>query len=297
MDTTRTNAIAAALEAAASAFRLPTKIAPCIEPQLTLQQQETTGSDPLARVVLSFFDYSTLGLAPWNARGYECHAYDLRHPTGHTVTGDGIHLHGFDLSDSSILESAMADFKCREVAFAMAYPPCTDLSRAGARYWATKAEADPEFQQRAVNLVRQLDKALRTLGCPFYIENPSSSRLRGMWKVPDFVFEPFWYGGYLTPDDSHPHFPTIIPKQDAYTKRTGLWVGGGFIGLPKQKRVDPVFKEFVIAKTGKRRRISPLMFSGGKEGKEARQATPRGFSEAICSHFARPAKSVQCLSR
>ena len=298
MEPSQATAIAVALEAAASALRQPTAIAKaCIATQLTVQQ-ETINSDALARVVLSFFDYSTLGLEPWDKRGYECHAYDIRHPTGHTVTGSGIHLHGCDLSSNSTLESTMAEFRGREVVFAMAYPPCTHLSRAGARYWAAKAEADPSFQTRAVELVRQLYTAMQTLGCPFYIENPASSRLRSMWKLPNFTFEPFWYGGYLAPDEPHPQYPTIIPKQDAYTKRTGLWVDGGFIGLPGQRRVIPLFKKFVIKKTNKRRRITPLMFSGGAEGKEARQTTPRGFSEAICAHFARPAPSaVQCLSR
>ena len=276
MESTRANnALAVALEAAASALRIHTTTATtaCIEPQL--RQQETG-----ARVVLSFFDYSTLGLEPWHKRGFSCHAFDIRHPAGDSVTGAGIHLHGCDLN--STLESEMAKFKGRDVAFAMAFPPCTNLSRAGARYWAAKAETDPEFQTRAVELVKRVDSALRTLSCPFYIENPASSRLRNMWRPPDFVFEPFWYGAYLAQDDSHPQFPTVIPKQDSYTKRTGLWVGGGFIGLPRQKRVEPLYKEYVIAKTGKRRRITPLMFSGGAEGKEARQTTPRGFSEAIC---------------
>ena len=84
-------------------------------------------------------------------------------------------------------------------------------------------------------------------------------------------------------------YPKHIPNlhnQDAYTKRTGLWVGGGFHQLPPQRRIDPTFKEWTEGSSGKRKRVSPLLYSGGTEGKEARHATPRGFSEAIATAYA-----------
>ena len=169
----------------------------------------------------------------------------------------------------------------------MAFPPCTDLSRAGARYWAAKAAARPAFQSDAAELVRHVDAALRALGCAYFIENPAASKLRDLWRPPDLTFEPFWYGGYLSADDAHPRFPAHVPLQDAYTKRTGLWTGGDFGALPPQRRVPPTFKEWVEPKTGKKRKISPPMFSGGAEGKEARLCTPRGFAEAVAAAFVR----------
>ena len=60
--------------------------------------------------------------------------------------------------------------------------------------------------------------------CPYFIENPSSSTLRKLWRAPDHTFEPCWFGGYLDANDPHPMYPKHIPTQDAYTKRTGLWV-------------------------------------------------------------------------
>ena len=45
------------------------------------------------RVVVSLFDYTCIGLEPWRTRGFEVHAYDIRHPPGHTTTAAGIHLH------------------------------------------------------------------------------------------------------------------------------------------------------------------------------------------------------------
>ena len=41
---------------------------------------------PQRNVVVSLFDYTTLALQPWLRRGYECHAYDLRHPPGRSRT-------------------------------------------------------------------------------------------------------------------------------------------------------------------------------------------------------------------
>lgn len=213
-------------------------------------------------------------------------AYDIRHPKGDTVTPDGVHLHGCDLAAPDALSAIAATHADREVAFAMAFPPCTDLSRAGARYWAAKAKARPDFQTDAVELVRRVDATLRAFGCPFFIENPAASRLRALWRPPDFVFEPFWYGGWLAKDDAHPRCPAHVPLQDAYTKRTGLWVGGSFGALPPQRRVVPTFKEWTEPKTGKKRKISPPMFSGSAEGREARLCTPRGFAIAVAEAYA-----------
>ena len=239
-----------------------------------------------SRVVIALFDYTCIGLEPWRTRGFEVHAYDCRHPPGRTTTAAGVHLHGIDLSSDEALASVLEDHKGREVSFAMGYPPCTDLSRAGARYWKEKGEADPDFQNNATDLVKRTDATLKQFSCPYYIENPSSSNLRALWRPPDHTFEPCWYGGYLAADDAHPKFPAHVPNQDAYTKRTGLWVGGGFHQMPPQRRVEPTFKEWTDGATGKKRRVTPILYSGGMEGKEARHATPRGFSEAIAQMYA-----------
>ena len=238
-------------------------------------------------VVVSLFDYTCIGLEPWKARGFEVHAYDRRHPPGHSVTASGVHIHGVDLGSQEALQSVLNEHADRDVAFAMAYPPCTELSRAGARYWKEKGEVDPHFQDNAAALVQRVDATLQELKCPYFIENPASSTLRNLWRTPDHTFEPCWFGGYLDTNDAHPMFPAhIVPNQDAYTKRTGLWVGGGFHQMPPQKRVEPTYKEWTDGATGKRRRVTPILYSGGAEGKEARHATPRGFSEAIAVAYA-----------
>ena len=281
--------VAASLENAAGLLRSivrPPSTGPDDTPA-TIISSLPLPQDSAPRVVIALFDYTCIGLEPWRTRGFEVHAYDRRHPPGHTITAAGTHIHGIDLSTEEGLAKVITDHAGREVSFAMAYPPCTELSRAGARYWKEKGEADPHFQDNAADLVKRTNDTLQHFSCPFYIENPSSSTLRNLWRPPDHTFEPCWYGGYLAADDPHPKFPAHIPNQDAYTKRTGLWVGGGFHQMPPQRRVDPTFKEWTDGATGKKRRVTPILYSGGMEGKEARHATPRGFSEAIAQMYAR----------
>jgi hypothetical protein len=269
--------VASALEAAVAVLRRA-RVPPAVA--------VAAPSDERPRVAIALFDYTCLGLEPWRKRGYEVHAYDWRHPPGHTVTARGVHLHGVDLNDDAALAGVAAEHAGHQVGFAMAFPPCTDLSRAGARYWKAKGHADPHFQDTAVALVTRVQSVLEQFGCPYYIENPASSTLRSLWRPPDHTFEPCWYGGYLAHTDAHPTYPAHIPNQDAYTKRTGLWVGGGFHQMPPQRRVPPTFKEWTDGVTGKRRRVTPLLYSGGMEGKQARHATPRGFSEAMAQVYA-----------
>ena len=132
-------------------------------------------------VVVSLFDYTCLGLEPWKERGFEVHAYDRRHPKGHRVTASGIHIHGVNLHTKASLNTVVAEHAGREIAFAMAFPPCTELSRAGARYWKVKGQADPHFQDNAAALVKRVDSAMARMKCPYFIENPSSSTLRELY--------------------------------------------------------------------------------------------------------------------
>ena len=105
------------------------------------QSQPTVQPQPA--VVVSLFDYTCLGLVPWKERGFEVHAYDRRHPKGHRVTASGVHIHGVELTTTESLNTVLAEHADREVVFAMAFPPCTELSHAGARYWKVKARPIP----------------------------------------------------------------------------------------------------------------------------------------------------------
>ena len=105
---------------------------------------------------------------------------------------------------------------------------------------------------------------------PYMIENPVSV-LSSLWRKPDHVFHPCAYGGYLPENDKHPVFPDIIPPRDAYSKKTCLWTGNGFV-MPEPNQVLPEGDS------------NPGWAKlGGKSSrtKMIRSLTPRGFAKAV----------------
>ena len=120
------------------------------------------------------------------------------------------------------------------IAAVFAFPPCTHVAVSGARW----------FQ----------DKGIGWTGAPYVIKNPVST-ISSYWRKPDFTFDPCDYGGYLK------------PPGDAYTKRTCLWTGNGFV-MPKMNRVPP--------REGSRMHL--LAPSGNRAA--LRSVTPKGFAKA-----------------
>jgi hypothetical protein len=81
----------------------------------------------------------------------------------------------------------------------IAHPPCTYLSRAGARWWKTPGRA--ELADKAAEFVFALrDAPIEKIA----IENPIG-QLDTRWRIADQVIEPHWFG-------------------DPYSKRTCLWL-------------------------------------------------------------------------
>src|SRR5262249_17522930 len=90
---------------------------------------------------------------------------------------------------------------------------------------------------------------------PFMIENPVST-VSTYWRKPDFTFDPCDYGAYLS------------PPGDAYTKRTCLWTGKGFV-VPNPRNVTPV-------QGSKMHRLPP-----SQDRATLRSETPLGFAKAV----------------
>ncbi|QGF21265.1 DNA methyltransferase [Citrobacter phage HCF1] len=130
--------------------------------------------------------------------------------------------------------------------FIIAFPPCTDTAVSGSRHFAAKRDRDPEFQIKAMETARIAQELGDWFNVPYMIENPISV-LSTMWRQPDYIFHPCGFGGYLPEDDKHPHFPDIIPARDAYTKKTCLWTGNGFV-MPDIKSVLPTGNANRLAK-------------------------------------------------
>ena len=104
------------------------------------------------------------------------------------------------------------------------------------------------------------------IGVPYLLENPVST-LASYYRKPDYTFNPCDYGGYLT------------PPRDAYTKKTCLWTGNGFV-MPEPKPVEPI--------EGSKMHLMPP-----SEGRaNLRSVTPAGFARAVFeSNY-----PIQCLT-
>ena len=81
----------------------------------------------------------------------------------------------------------------------IAFPPCTDLSLAGARFWKQK-QADGR-QQRAADFFLTMTQAPAN---HVAVENPRGAMSK-LYRAPDQIVEPWWFG-------------------DPFAKKTCLWL-------------------------------------------------------------------------
>jgi hypothetical protein len=206
----------------------------------------------MSQVVISLFDHSGRFVEPWAAAGYTCYCVDVQHPAGEIWQGN-VCLVGGDMRRFVPPPGP--------VAFVAAFPPCTDLSNAGAHLFRVKGlralAASLDLVGAAVDLCERL-------GAPYFIENPRG-QLRHYWREPDHQFDPCEYAGWLAD-----------PEPEAYTKRTCLWTGHGF-QMPEKRPVFPVRGSMVEKVPASKNRAN------------IRSLTPRGFSAAVFAAHNRPA--------
>ena len=122
-----------------------------------------------------------------------------------------------------------------------------------------------------VNQALDMAKLTESLGrqycVPWMVENPVG-KLSTLWRKPDYYFNPFEYGGYMS--GFEPEIHPKMPVRDGYTKKTCLWTGGGF-AMPEKKPLGHIGKFW------------GWTFLGGKSArtKQLRSLTPRGFARAV----------------
>jgi hypothetical protein len=209
--------------------------------------------------ILCLCDYTGNFAEPWVEAGYRAVLVDPQH--------------GDDRGDSRVVKLGMTvdevlpyfgqflDF--RRVALVAAFPPCTDLSVSGARWFESKRQADPLFQAKAIALAEQCRTIGRLSGAPWFVENPVSV-LSSAWGRPDHYFDPADFTAYEPADN--------------YTKRTCLWTGGGFL-MPEPDR------DLALGAPDDRIHKAPP----SAERANFRSATPLGFSRAVFEANARQA--------
>lgn len=244
------------------------------------------------KVVVSLYDFTGEAVRPWAEAGYTCLCLDIQHPDAggsidpgdvYPETGGVIWKLHWDrtMLPSDTVDMIRNKIRSREVVMGFAFPVCTDLAASGALHWKAKAKADPHFQLRAAVYAIEASLILAALTDSWIIENPNGA-LTKAWRKWDYSFDPCNYGGYLPAGEPHPRWPEYIPEQDAYTKRTNLWAGAGFV-MPDTKPVEPI-KISITKRDGTVTSGSPQWAKlGGKSAKtkNIRSATPRGFARAV----------------
>lgn len=195
--------------------------------------------------VLSLYDYTGNAVRDWAQAGYECWCVDIQHSRGVGELIDGIRLVGADT-----LRWIPPRLNWR---FGFAFTPCDHLAVSGARWFKGKGL---DLLADSIHLVAAAARIMESLGCPYLIENPVST-LATYWRKPDYQFDPCDFAGYLD-----------YPAAEAYTKRTCLWTGGGFV-MPEPKPVVAVLGS-------KMHQLPP-----SEDRKNLRAETPRGFARAV----------------
>lgn len=195
-------------------------------------------------VAIFLCDLSGKMAEPWAEAGYECICVDIRHSIRTERRHGNVSFVWGDVRSWCPPEHA-------RIVFVAAFPPCTHLSGSGARDWQRKGHF-----LHGLELWGACQTAAAWSGAPYLIENPVGAISRHM-RAPDHTFDPCDYAGYLAD-----------PTPEAYTKRTCLWTGNGFV-MPEPRRVDP--------ELGSRMHL----LTPSAERADLRSQTPFGFAKAV----------------
>ena len=188
-----------------------------------------------SKVVLSLCDYSGVMLLPWANAGFSCLAVDIvpREAPSH----ENIKHIQVDIREWL---PPRVNYK-----IGFAFPPCTNLSVSGARWFKDKGLRG---LCEGIELVARCHEILEWTDAPWMLENPVST-LSTYWRKPDYKFDPCDYG-------------------DPYTKKTCLWTSSDFV-MPPKNRVEPT--------QGSMMHLMPPSEDRGR----LRSITPEGFALAV----------------
>jgi hypothetical protein len=185
---------------------------------------------------------------PWAAAGYPCICVDVQHSIRRARDAGNIRFIWGDVRSWRLPDDV------RPV-FVAAFPPCTHVAGSGARDFVLKGGA---MLRDALETFEACRAVASWSGAPYCIENPVGvlSNIPHIGK-PDHYFDPCDFAGYAE-----------NPEGDAYTKRTCLWTGNGFV-MPEPRRVEPT--------QGSKMWLMPP----SDDRADQRAATPSGFARAV----------------
>ncbi len=196
--------------------------------------------------VISLFDDSGNLMRPWIDAGYQCFLFDILNPVEGRDEGSVRWRH------ADLRQPLACPVDPSRVAFVSCHPPCDHLAVSGARWFKGKGL---RALASSVEMFATAAEFCEGVGAPYMIENPVGS-MSTYWRKPDFTYQPFEYTG---------HDPA-----DNYTKRTCLWVGGGFV-MPA-KNIDGT-----LGPPDNRIHACPP----GPTRAYFRSVTPQGFGRAV----------------
>jgi len=224
------------------------------------------GKGDAMKKAVFLFDTTGYAAQPFTEAGWETYIIDILNVEEYAINPRATHTLSYDI----LAEEAAIIELCEGAEFVFGFPPCTDMAVSGAAHFSRKKAADPLFQDKAVVLARSVERIATAAGVPWALENPISV-LATKWRKPDFIFDPWHFGGYLPENDKHPDYSTYIAPRDAYPKKTCLWKSPDF-KLPLKKPVK--------RPSGYSTQHTKL---GGKseKTKRIRSASPRGFFRAL----------------
>jgi hypothetical protein len=191
-------------------------------------------------------DYTGNMARPWADAGYDCWCVDIQHSIRADRVEGNIRFVWGDVRSWCPPNGVRFEFVA-------AFPPCTHLASSGARDWFKKGHS---LLTDALELWTACQVAASYSGAPYCIENPVGALSRHM-REPDYTFHPCDYAGYAAD-----------PAADAYTKKTCLWTGNGFV-MPNRRPVEPTLGSMM-------HRLPP-----SDDRANQRSATPSGFARAV----------------
>lgn len=208
-------------------------------------------------IVLSLCDRTGVMVQPWLDAGYECWIVDMQHEPGQTIEGNLVRF-GADVL-------TFTDWRDVELAIVFAFPACTNLAGSGALHFKKKGL---EKLHDSLGLVIACKAICEASGAPWMLENPVGT-LSTYWRKPDRYVHPWQFAGW-----------NEDVERENYTKKTGLWVGGGF-QFPRECAAPEPHRDDI-------HKMPPSADRGDK-----RSVTPTGFAKAV---FEANRRSVKALA-
>lgn len=212
----------------------------------------TLSIPPHAGVAIFLCDLTGNMAQPWVDAGYHAVLVDPQHPAGVHTDGAWTRIGAIITECLPLLGEVIRQ---RRVVFVAGFPPCTDVSLSGTRWWAAKRERDPYFQAKAATVAEQCRTIGELSGAPWMFENPASAFSR-IFGRPSHKFHPHHFTGYHSADN--------------YRKETWLWTGGGYT-MP-----TPHVNDSLGPPDDRIHKCPP-----GPERGNIRSATPMGFAVAV----------------